>query len=219
MRHRWIAFLAALAGSAVLAVGFALAIDHATAVTAPAPRLATVPTSALTRAGYSLSAPGTPPYCGAAQAATQRGWLPRGTAGCPISPDQAARATSATVRETVLARVSATRPGPVGQGRLIWLVVSQPGLHVMFLCVGVYASPACPPGTQSTTAGRAIVLVDALTGRVLDVVAVTATPAPMPPGGLIVPVPAPVRIQPAPVTPIPAPSPVVTDGASGSAGR
>jgi hypothetical protein len=219
VRHRWAAFLAALAGSAVLAVGFALAIDRATAATAPAPRLATVPNSVLTGAGYSLAAAGTPPYCGAAQAATQRGWVPRGSAGCPITGDQAARTTAAPVRETMLARVSAARPGPVGQNRLTWLVVSRPTLHVMFLCVGVYASPACPPGTQSTTASQAIVLVDALTGRVLDVVPVTSAPARIPSGGSIVPFPTPGRIQPVPVTPFPAPSPVATYDASGSAGR
>src|SRR5205807_10563360 len=148
-----------------------------------------------------------------------RGWRPGGAAGCPITGAQAARATAAPVRETVLARVSAAGPGPVGQDRLTWLVVSRPTLHVMFLCVGVYASPACPPGTQSTTASQAVVLVDAHTSRVLDVVPVTVTPVPLPPGGRILPVPTPAPIQPVPVTPIPAPSPVVTDGASGSPGR
>jgi hypothetical protein len=206
-------FLAALAGSAALAVGFALAADRIATFTAPAPRLTTVPPSVLAQAGYSVAAAVVPPYCGAEQAAAQRGWMPGGSVGCPITREQAERATGDTAQESELARVTATRAGAVGQDHLTWIVVARPKLQVMFLCVGLAISPACPAGTTSVTSQQAVVLVDAYTGRVLDIVTVNRS-GPVPPIH-IQPLPTSVPIRPPTVEPIPRPSPVVTDAPSG----
>jgi len=211
VRHRWVVFLAALAGSAVLATGFALAVDRVTALQAPAPRLTTLPAGALARAGFSLSAALVPPYCGAAQEAARHGVLPAGVAACPISREQAERAAGGSVVEAVLANVSGDRRGAFGQGRVAWVVVTRPRLQVMFLCVGGAIGPNCPPGTTSVTAGQAVVFVDAYSGRVVDVVPVAT-------GGQQVPIrvlPV-VPIHPPLVTPVPRPPPVVTDDPSGS---
>jgi hypothetical protein len=180
-----------------------LAVDRTAAFTAPAPRLASVPSGVLIRAGYSLAAPLTPPYCGAEQAAARRGWLPGGTAGCPIGREAAERAMASTAVEAVLARVSSSRPGTVGQDRLTWLIVSRPTLHTMALCVGGAVAQLCPPGTMAVTAGQAVVLMDAHSGRVLDVLPVSG--APTPPGRLP---PLPVG----PMRPLPMPTPVSGGG-------
>ncbi|HEY7201475.1 MAG TPA: hypothetical protein VIC57_14740 [Candidatus Dormibacteraeota bacterium] len=217
MRQRWIVFLVALAGSAVLVSGVTLAADRLTALAAPAPHLKTVPASVLARSGYSLAAAPTPPYCDAEQQAARRGWAPAGAAGCPITRERAERSAGGSVQESVLARVSGSRESGVGQDRVAWLVVTRPRLQVMFLCVGGAIGPNCPPGTASVTAAQAVVFVDAYSGHVLDVIAVTgpAPPSPLPIRILPVP-PVAVPIRPPAVTPMPRPPPVVTDDPSGS---
>jgi hypothetical protein len=218
MKQRWVVFVAALAGSAVLAVGFAIAAGQLTAGGGPTPRLRTVSASALAKAGYTLSPAALPPYCGVEQEASQRGWLPSGAGGCPVtrSAAEAAATPGGTSRvvESTLARVSAAgAAGPVGRDRLLWLVVARPSM-VMVPLIACARGPAvttpCPPVMPAM--GMALVMVDAHSGQTVYGVALTATgglvpwqpqPGPMPTVG-------PITVQ--PVGPIvkPAPRPTAT---------
>jgi hypothetical protein len=213
MRQRWTLFLAALAGTGVLAAGVVVVADRVFTAAAPAPRLGTVPTSVLVRAGYTLSAASTPPYCGMQQAAAGRGWLPQGAAGCPMSQSAAEEPAAGAVQEALLARVTSSANG-IGRDRLMWLVVYRPArvLQPMIRCASPASGPPCPPA-PAPTSQRAVLFVDAYTARVMAIVpvsgggAVPIQPLPAPTyrggNGKIIPVPF-------PVTPIPAPSPVET---------
>jgi hypothetical protein len=223
-QQHWLAFAAALTGSALLATGFGLAVDRAVSLSTPPPRLATVSTSVLTRAGYTLAPAGTPAYCGVEQAAAERGWVPGGSIGCPISRSAAVRAAPATVQEALLARVSAARSNPVGQDRLTWVVVIRPSFMLVpaIACVGPGVGGRCQLGPIAAQANQAVVFVDAHTGRIVEILPVSRTgPVPLPrtlptPAGPGVPIRT-LPVMPMPVTPIPAPSPVT--GASGSGGQ
>ena len=193
MMQRWLVFLAALTGSALLAAGFAIGVDRMLAASAPAPHLATVSPSVLARAGYTLSSPSVPLYCGAVQAASARDWLPDAAGGCPISRERAEAAALpgglGTVLETQLARVTASGRG---RDRLEWLVVLRygGGPMPMYACpIGQAAPAACramrPPSTTTT-----LVFVDAQSGQPLASLYLSQSGFPQPlPTGPIHPLP------------------------------
>src|SRR5262245_18497279 len=88
--HRWRTLLAALAGSALLAVGFAVGVDRLIMLGPQAPHLTSVSDATLSaRYGVTLAAAPQPPYCGLEQTAAKTGWLSPGTAGCAISRERA----------------------------------------------------------------------------------------------------------------------------------
>jgi hypothetical protein len=168
MRQRWAVFVAALVGSALLAAGFAVAVDASTGASASRPHLRIVSDAALAHAGYRLAAPAVPPHCPIAQRAMGRGWLPQGVAGCPITRQAAiADATSGSdsrALDAVLARIS-TAGGGVDQ--LVWLVVLQSTI-VMTPAIGCAGSSSavsvrCPVPIGGTT----LQLLDAYTGAML----------------------------------------------------
>jgi hypothetical protein len=146
------------------------------------PRLRTVSPAALARAGYTLSPASVPPYCGAVQSASGKGWVSGSVGGCPISARQAEAAAfpggGRTVVETLLARVSATGQGQVGRDRQAWLVVVQYSnrLMPMYLCpvpaIGM-PCPAAAPGFSATD----VIVVDADSGQQLAVVRVSSNGA------------------------------------------
>ncbi|HEY4028275.1 MAG TPA: hypothetical protein VGO86_17745 [Candidatus Dormibacteraeota bacterium] len=154
MKQRWAVFLAALAGSALLAVGFAVWISGLTAGAPPAPQLRTVPAGTLSRAGITVAGAAQPAYCELERSAVKR-WTSAGGGGCPISGPEAQAALlpvfQADVTELALARVSGPRASGLGRDRLVWLVVVNSSL-----LVGV-----------GQTSPRAVVFVDGTTGEVL----------------------------------------------------
>jgi len=145
----WTIFVAALAGSALVAVGAGVAAGRIAAPSAPAPLLATVPAGALTRAGITVSGAGQPPYCDAERRAGS------GLAGCAISRGDAEAsllpAFQGTVREAALARVSGPPASGLGRDRMVWLVVVRSYLLVR----------------PDQTSPDVVVFVDAATGKVL----------------------------------------------------
>jgi hypothetical protein len=174
---RWLVFLAAVAGSALLSVGFAIVVTRAVAPSAP-PQLRTVPPAAHERAGYSLAPASVPPYCDAVQSASVQGWVSSDFAGCPISRTAAEAAAfpggGRKVTETLLARVTARGDSQVGQDRQAWLVVVRySGLQMpMYLCP-VPAIGALCPNTAPGFAATDVIVVDASTGEQLAVLRVS----------------------------------------------
>jgi len=216
MRQRWVVFVAALAGSALLAAGFAVVAGRVTATNGPAPQLRGISASSLAAAGYTLGAAALPPYCDAELEAAGRGCLPAGAAGCPV-PRSAAEATAAPsgtaqVVESLLARVSATgTTGTVSRDRLMWLVVVRPRMLIlpMIACAGGPAvTVPCPP--QAAVAGTVLVMVDAHSGQTVYAVMLGATGAAVPwrPRQGPTPTAPPIAIQPVqPVHPVARPTP------------
>src|SRR5438309_5711164 len=88
-RPGWGVFLAAMAGSLLLATGFGLAVTRVSAAQGPAPRLHTVPPGTLSSAGLTLSPAQQPPYCAVQRGAADRGLGIGGGAGCAISQHDA----------------------------------------------------------------------------------------------------------------------------------
>jgi hypothetical protein len=182
--RRWGAFLAALAATAVLAVGFAVWVDHVSAGAEPSPVLHTVAAGELTRAGVTLAAPGQPPYCGVDLEVAGQRLASAGPAGCAVS-EQAARSSllpafQGAVTEAVLARVSG--PSAIGQDRLVWLLVVRSSLLVLptSRCAAPRANgPACMSLALGQISTEAVVFVDGTTGQVLTTLPV-AGPAPTP---------------------------------------
>jgi hypothetical protein len=172
VRPRWIVFLSALAGSAVLAVTFALAVDALTRA-GPAPVLTSVPLASLTRAGYSVAAAPVPPYCGLQAVAADRQWLPAASGGCPISRADAEAAAAPEpgprALEAVLARVSSSRSTAIGRDRLIWLVAVRRNAMILPLvvCGGPAVLTPCPP--RVVGASTVVVFVDAISAQPLEV--------------------------------------------------
>jgi len=168
--------VAALVSSALLAAGFGVAVDATARAGVPRPHLRTVSDAALARAGYTLDAPAVPPQCWFAQQATGRGWLPQGTAGCPISRQaaiaDATRGSGSWALDAVLARVSAPS-GVVDQ--LVWLVVVQSSFVMTpaIACAGGSSAAAvrCPVPIGGTT----LQLLDAYSGRMLGFLVVGAS--------------------------------------------
>jgi hypothetical protein len=111
----------------------------------------------------------------------QRGWVPSSFAGCPIS-EQAASASAVTlpegqgtVAEVVLAEVSGTEGGTIGQNRLAWVVV----VHSRFLMLPATgcapprpSGPACAANGLGRVSSEAVVVVDGFSGHVLATVPV-----------------------------------------------
>jgi hypothetical protein len=170
------AFGAALGATAVLAVGFGLAVSHTTASAPPAPQLRGVPPGTLSQMGISLAAADQPAYCGAQRLAVAHGWLDTGQGGCAIDRseaiDSALRGEPGTVAEAVLARVSVTGAGPsdVGGNRLAWVVVVHSSLLVLptVACAPPVANgPACAARRLGPVSNQAVLVVDAASGQVL----------------------------------------------------
>jgi hypothetical protein len=146
---RWLVFVVALAGSALLALAAGAGAARLAAPAPPAPRLATVPSGALARAGITVAGAGQPPYCDLERRAA------RGMAGCAISRADAEAALlpafQGNVKEAALARVSGPPASGLGQDRMVWLVVVRSYLLVR-------ADQASPD---------VVVFVDAGTGQVI----------------------------------------------------
>jgi hypothetical protein len=182
--RRWAPFLAALAGSAVLAVGVGVTTSLLVAGAQEAPRLHTVPAGTLSAAGISAAAASQPPYCDVERGAAQRGWTSAGVAGCAIARSDAEAALlpvfQGHVTEAVLARVTGPATSDIGRDRLVWMVVVQSSLLVLptNACGPPRASgPACAAGRMGPVSSQAIVFVDATNGQVLTTVPVPAAPA------------------------------------------
>lgn len=170
--RRWSALVAATMATLLLSGGVAFAADRlASPGSSPAPQLKTIPSATVARLGISLSPATLPPYCGGLeQTAVDRGWVRPGSAGCTISRDVAERAARAgsriTVVESLLARVSGTRPSSgIGKDQLTWLVVVQSSF-------GVTCAQPQPQGAASACFRRGgnitqLVLVDAFSGSVI----------------------------------------------------
>src|SRR5262245_25735828 len=116
--RRWLPFASAALATVLIAGGFGLAVGRfATPREQPVPQLRTVPASTLSRLGLTLSPPDQPLYCGVAGAASSRGWMRSGTAGCAVdqpTAEAAARQGGSLVVESVLAFVSSTQDPAVG---------------------------------------------------------------------------------------------------------
>jgi len=166
--NRWKIFLAALAGSAVLAVGFAAGVDRLVTSGPQTPHLKSISDATLSsRYGLTLAAAAQPPYCGLEQKVARADWLSTflrpvtpssGAAGCPISRDQAEAAAvgngSGRVIESVLARVSSTW-NPQLRNRLAWLVVVRGSYYrsLQGLACGVIVYPNTAAGPASACYG------------------------------------------------------------------
>ncbi|HEY4025518.1 MAG TPA: hypothetical protein VGO86_03725 [Candidatus Dormibacteraeota bacterium] len=180
MRQRWVVFIAALTGCVVVAVGFAVAVDRAIASRGQAPRLHTASASTLATAGITLSAPLTPPYCGVEHAAAERGWLPAGAVNCPIvrsAAEAAAARGGGQVLESVLARVGTTGTAGAGHDRLMWLVVVRSSVVMlpMIVCArGPAVDTPCPPSPPTPRVGTTLVMLDAHSGQLVQLLALTA---------------------------------------------
>ena len=175
MIHRWKTLLAALAGSAVLAVGFAMGVDRLVMSSPQAPHLTSMSDASLSgRYGVTLAAAPQPPYCGLEQAAAKTGWLSPGGAGCAISRERAEAAAlgagSGRVIESLLARVSSTW-NPEIRDRLAWLVVVRwaRGTRLPRSCaVLVYPAPAGCYSPQTRVLADRVVVLDAFSGQTLQ---------------------------------------------------
>jgi hypothetical protein len=186
MRSSWALFAAALAGTAVLAAGFALLITSVTASPRQRPALRGVPATTLADAGISLSTANQPPYCGAQQLAAARGWMRSGDAGCPIDRAEAVRSAlegePGEATDAVLARVTATgaTSGDIGAERLAWVVVVHSTLLVLppVACAPPRAAgPACASkGPVAPPSNDAVVVVDGTSGTILATVPIVRTP-------------------------------------------
>jgi hypothetical protein len=179
-KHPWRLFLAALAGTAVIAAGVALTVDAVLARSQPAPRLRSVPPVALARAGLTLGPAMQPPYCGVAQQAAHSGLVQAGFGGCAISRDAAERAGglgSGQVVESLLARVTTTDRQPALHDRLAWLVVVRGGPVVMpaILCARAVVPGAatpdlavpCGPSMPAPTKFLRVMVLDGTAGQIL----------------------------------------------------
>jgi hypothetical protein len=161
--RRWLPFASAALATVILAGGFGLAVGNvAMPSVQPAPQLRTVPASTLTRLGLTLSAPAQPLYCGLAGAASSRGWVQSGAAGCAIdrhAAEAAAQQGGSLVVESVFAFVTSTQDPAVGRNRLAWVVVAQqtPGACLPPATGG----SSCPPGGRRPFTWSQVVLVDA----------------------------------------------------------
>ena len=183
--QRWTLFLAALAGTAVLAVAFAFSVDRLLMSSPAAPHLRSISDAALSsQYGITLAAAAQPPYCGVEQTVARTGWLSAGAGGCAITRERAeadAVGTSGTARvmESLLARVSSTW-SPRVHDHLSWLVVVRPAQvspvpargatsAARFRYCGAVAntSPAGCPFVRRAATPRVVVL-DAYSGQMIQ---------------------------------------------------
>lgn len=170
--HRWRILLAAMAGTAMLAVGFGIAADRLVISAPPTPHLRSISDANLF-AGYGVKLSGTtqPPYCGLEQAVARSGWLKPGAAGCAISREAAesaaVRGSGGPVVESLLARISAPSSADV-HNRLAWLVVVRgtPAVQLQpTICVGLAVGANC--GRIAPRWPDRVVFLDAYTGQYL----------------------------------------------------
>jgi hypothetical protein len=172
--RRWAPLLVASILSVLVAGSVGLAADQLAVPRAdPAPQLRTVPASTLARLGLTLSSTRQPPYCGLTDPAVHRGWLPPGSAGCSISQASAEAVARqggrARVLESVLARVTSTRPSRIGRDRPTWLVVLQSSASTQartsFCALQGGTWTTCPAGRLTSSR---LVLVDATSGSIVS---------------------------------------------------
>ena len=171
----WKTLVAALAGSALLAAGFAIGVDRLMMSSPQAPHLTSISDASLSaRYGVTLAAAVQPPYCGLEQTAARTGWLDPGTAGCAISRERAEAAAlgggSGRIVESLLARVSSSE-NPEIRDRLAWLVVVRSGRAASLprSCgVLVYPAPAGCYSPQTRVLADRVVVMDALSGQPLQ---------------------------------------------------
>jgi len=192
--HRWKIFLAALAGSAVLAVGFALGVERLVMSDPQTPHLKSISDATLTsRYEVTLGAAAQPPYCGLGQMVAKHDWLSvflpqtkqsSGVAGCPISKGQAEAAAvgkgPGRVVESLLARVNSTW-NPQVRDRLAWVVVVRGTIFRSFRSCGVlvYPMPANCYGSPTGWSSDRVVVVDGFSGQTLQTQRLTFIPAPV----------------------------------------
>jgi hypothetical protein len=181
VRHPWTLFWIALGSTALLALGFGFGVSSLGAWTEPAPQLSAVPSVALAGAGITLAAPQQPPYCETERALARQGWVSSSFAGCPIPETTASASATAlpggqgTVDEAVLAQVTGTAGGAIGQNRLAWVVV----VHSKYLVLPATGcapprpnGPACAARGLGQVSTEAVVVVDGSSGQVLATVPV-----------------------------------------------
>jgi hypothetical protein len=163
----------ALASGTVLSVDRLIQPDSG-----PPPQLKTVPPSALSEMGVTLTPAQPPAYCRLVSAMAERGVNISSHSDCPVNratAEAAARSTAfGPVQEAVLARASARKTALVGTDRLVWAVVVKPPSNVP------QANPlfGCPPAVLLPGGGLRtcatfvhsftfLVFVDARTGQFL----------------------------------------------------
>lgn len=164
--------MAAIAGTAMLAAGFGIAVDRLAISAPPTPHLRTISDANLFASyGVKLSGTTQPPYCGLEQGIARSGWLKSGAAGCAISREAAesvaVRGGAGRVVESLLARISSTSSTDV-HNRLAWLVVVRgtPALRLQpTICVGLAAGANC--GRVAPRWPDLVVFLDAYTGQYL----------------------------------------------------
>jgi hypothetical protein len=182
VRHPWRLFWIALGSTALLALGVGVGVGSIGAWTKPAPQLSAVPSEALAGAGITLAAPDQPPYCETERALADQGWVSSSFAGCAI-PEQAASAAAValpggqgSVGEIVLAQVTGTDAGAIGQSRLAWVVVVH-SKYLMLPATGCAPprpnGPACAARGLGRVSTEAVVVVDGSSGQVLTTIPVT----------------------------------------------
>lgn len=192
--NRWKIFLAALAGSAVLAVVFALGVDRLVMSDPQTPHLKTISEATLSsRYGVTLGAAAQPPYCGLQQMVAKPDWLSTflpqrkptsGVAGCPISKQQAEAAAvgkgPGRVVESLLARVNSTW-NPQVRDRLAWVIVVRGTIFRSFRSCGVlvYPMPANCYGSPTGWTSDRVVVVDGFSGQMLQTQRLIFIPSPV----------------------------------------
>ena len=185
--HRWRLLLTAMAGTAMLAVGFGIAADRLVISAPPTPHLRSISDANLFASyGVKLSGTTQPPYCGLEQAVARSGWLKPGAAGCAISREAAesaaVRGSGGPVVESLLARISAPSSADI-RNRLAWLVVvrgtpavwrpTAPSLSLAsltiqpqpYICTGLALGAGC--GGIAQRSPDRVVFIDAYTGQYL----------------------------------------------------
>jgi hypothetical protein len=181
VRQPWGLFWIALGLTAVLALSVGLGVSSLGTWSKPAPQLSAVPSEALAGAGITLAAPDQPPYCETERTLAQQGWVSSSFAGCPI-PEQAASAAAialpggqGSVGEIVLAQVTGTEGGAVGQNRLAWVVVVH-SKYLMLPSTGCAPprpnGPACAARGLGRVSTEAVVVVDGSSGQVVTTIPV-----------------------------------------------
>jgi len=183
--NRWKIFLAALAGSAVLAVGFAIGVDRLVMSGPHTPHLKSISEATLSsRYGVTLGAAAQPPYCWLEQRVAKTGWLTGGAAGCAINKQQAEAAAvgkgPGRVVESLLASVNSTW-NPQVHDRLAWVVVVRGTIFRSFRSCGVlvYPMPANCYGSPTGWTSDRVVVVDGFSGQMLQTQRLIFTPGPV----------------------------------------